>query len=77
VSLVEHVVLSTTLCFPPTPHFHAILCLCVVLTVLSTLYPTFRNAGTIVPNGQLWAGNPAVYIRDVSEDEIAGFTKVL
>jgi hypothetical protein len=29
-----------------------------------------------VPNGQLWAGNPAVYIRDVSEDEIAGFTKV-
>jgi hypothetical protein len=38
--------------------------------------PATFNAGTIVPNGQLWAGNPAVYIRDVSEDEIAGFTKV-
>jgi carbonic anhydrase/acetyltransferase-like protein (isoleucine patch superfamily) len=32
--------------------------------------------GTAVPSGQLWAGNPAVYIRDLSEEEIAGFEKV-
>lgn len=24
---------------------------------------------TIVPDGQLWAGNPAVYIRDVTDEE--------
>eukprot|EP00597_Dinobryon_sp_UTEXLB2267_P003264 CAMPEP_0170080246 /NCGR_PEP_ID=MMETSP0019_2-20121128/16434_1 /TAXON_ID=98059 /ORGANISM="Dinobryon sp., Strain UTEXLB2267" /LENGTH=228 /DNA_ID=CAMNT_0010294125 /DNA_START=6 /DNA_END=692 /DNA_ORIENTATION=- len=31
--------------------------------------------GTAVPSGQLWAGNPAVYIRDLSEEEIAGLEK--
>jgi carbonic anhydrase/acetyltransferase-like protein (isoleucine patch superfamily) len=31
---------------------------------------------TIVPSGQLWAGNPAVYIRDVKEEEIMAFEKV-
>lgn len=31
---------------------------------------------TIVPSGQLWAGNPAVYIRDVKDEEIMAFEKV-
>ena len=33
--------------------------------------------GTLVPSGQLWAGNPAVYVRDVSEEELASFGKVV
>ena len=33
--------------------------------------------GTVVPKGQLWAGNPAVFIRDVDEEEIAAQKKVL
>lgn len=32
--------------------------------------------GTLVPAKQLWAGNPAKYIRDVTEDEIAHIEKV-
>ena len=32
--------------------------------------------GTFIPSGQFWAGNPAKYIRDVGEDEMAGFEKV-
>jgi carbonic anhydrase/acetyltransferase-like protein (isoleucine patch superfamily) len=32
--------------------------------------------GTVVPSGQLWAGNPAVYIRDLAEEEISAFGKV-
>ncbi|OQR84644.1 hypothetical protein ACHHYP_13114 [Achlya hypogyna] len=38
-------------------------------------------AGTVVPpgrripSGQLWAGSPAQYVRDVTEDEIADLTK--
>ena len=31
---------------------------------------------THVPSGQLWAGNPAKYVRDVTEDEVAMFKKV-
>lgn len=27
---------------------------------------------TVVPSGQLWAGNPAKYIRDLTEDEVSG-----
>ena len=29
--------------------------------------------GTIVPSGQLWAGNPAAYVRDLSNDEKKSF----
>ena len=32
---------------------------------------------TVIPSGQLWAGNPAKYIRDVSEAEVANFQKVI
>lgn len=32
--------------------------------------------GTLVPQGQLWAGNPAVYIRDIRSEEIDSFDKV-
>ena len=31
--------------------------------------------GRVVPCGQMWAGNPARYVRDVSEDEKAAFQK--
>jgi gamma-carbonic anhydrase len=31
---------------------------------------------TIIPNNQLWAGNPAKFIRDVTDEEIAGLEKV-
>lgn len=31
--------------------------------------------GTLVPSGQLWAGNPAVYIRAVSEEEVSSSEK--
>ena len=27
-------------------------------------------AGTLIPAGQFWAGNPAIYQRDVSEEEV-------
>jgi gamma-carbonic anhydrase len=32
--------------------------------------------GTFIKTGELWAGNPAAFVRKVSEDEIAGFVKV-
>ena len=32
---------------------------------------------THVPAGQLWAGNPAKYVRDVTEDEIKFLEKVM
>jgi len=31
--------------------------------------------GTLVPAGQFWAGNPAKYVRDVAEEEMAKFEK--
>lgn len=31
--------------------------------------------GTAVPSGQLWAGNPAKFIRNVTPEEIKGFEK--
>ncbi len=31
---------------------------------------------TVVPSGQLWAGNPAVYIRDLNHDEMESLQKV-
>jgi carbonic anhydrase/acetyltransferase-like protein (isoleucine patch superfamily) len=31
---------------------------------------------TVVPSKQLWAGNPAAYVRDVTEEEMAHFAKV-
>ncbi len=30
----------------------------------------------VVPSGQLWAGNPAKYIRDLSDEEKAAINKV-
>jgi gamma-carbonic anhydrase len=33
------------------------------------------TAGTLVPKGQLWAGNPAKFVRDLSEEELAFFKK--
>ena len=33
--------------------------------------------GTLVPSGQLWAGNPAKFIRDLSEEEIGDMEKVI
>jgi len=34
------------------------------------------HVGTLIPDKQLWAGNPATYIRDVTEDEMKGLIKV-
>lgn len=31
--------------------------------------------GRRVPSGQLWAGNPAKYVRDISDDEVADILK--
>lgn len=33
------------------------------------------TAGTLVPKGQMWAGNPAKYVRDLDEDEQKFFKK--
>lgn len=32
---------------------------------------------TFIPSGQLWAGNPAKYIRDLTDDEKKKVKKVL
>lgn len=32
--------------------------------------------GTLIPSKQLWAGNPAIYIRDVTDEEVEGLAKV-
>ena len=32
--------------------------------------------GTVIPAQQLWAGNPAVFVRNVTDDEMAGLIKV-
>jgi len=32
-------------------------------------------AGTRIPSGQHWQGNPAAYVRDVTEDDIADMKK--
>ena len=31
--------------------------------------------GRRIPTGQVWGGNPAVYVRDVQEDEMVGIQK--
>ena len=37
----------------------------------SVLAPgTVLPPGRLVPSGQLWAGNPARYVRDLSKDEV-------
>jgi len=36
----------------------------------------YLSIGTLVPNKQLWAGNPATYIRDVTEAEMKGLIEV-
>ncbi len=30
------------------------------------------QAGRRIPSGQLWAGNPAAYVRDLTEEDIEG-----
>ena len=38
----------------------------------SVLAPgTVLPPGRLVPSGQLWAGNPARYVRDLSKDEVS------
>lgn len=32
--------------------------------------------GTLIPSKQLWAGNPAKYVRDVTDEETSGLIKV-
>lgn len=32
--------------------------------------------GTLIPSKQLWAGNPAAYVRDLSDDEAEGLKSV-
>eukprot|EP00501_MAST-03F_sp_TOSAG23-6_P001453 GSMAST32.ASY1.ANO1.1510.1 assembled CDS len=36
---------------------------------------TVLNAGHRIPSGQLWEGNPATYVRDLTGDEIEGIEK--
>lgn len=31
--------------------------------------------GTLIPSGQLWAGNPAKYVRDLTDEEVHAFEK--
>ena len=33
-------------------------------------------AGTFIPSGQLWAGSPAKYVRDLTEEDIASIKQV-
>ncbi|CAH0477969.1 unnamed protein product [Peronospora belbahrii] len=42
---------------------------------LSSLLAVLCPPGRRVPAGQLWAGNPANYVRDLSDDEVADITK--
>ena len=35
------------------------------------------EAGRRIPSGQLWAGNPAAYVRDITEDDIADAIKTV
>lgn len=38
----------------------------------SVLAPgTVLPPGRLIPSGQLWAGNPAHYVRDLSKDEVS------
>ena len=38
----------------------------------SVLAPgTVLPPGRLVPSGQLWAGNPARYVRDLTKDEVS------
>lgn len=34
------------------------------------------SAGTLIPSGQMWGGNPAKFIRNLTEDEKANMEKV-
>ena len=34
------------------------------------------TSGTLIPSGQMWAGNPAKYVRDVTEAEKEGLKEV-
>ena len=43
----------------------------------SVLAPgTVLPPGRLVPSGQLWAGNPARYVRDLSKDEVSHLSPV-
>jgi len=42
----------------------------------SVLQPgTVLPPGKLVPSGQLWGGNPAAYVRDLTHDEVGGAVK--
>lgn len=44
----------------------------------SVLAPgTVLPPGRLVPSGQLWAGNPAKYVRDLTKDEVRAFVSLL
>jgi len=44
----------------------------------SVLAPgTVLPPGRLVPSGQLWAGNPARYVRDLSKDEVSHISSQL
>jgi gamma-carbonic anhydrase len=48
-----------------------------VLEIQSKLAPgSVLAPDTLVPAGQLWAGNPAVYIRHLEDDEKDALKKV-
>lgn len=47
-------------------------CICVLMYSI----PFDLCSGTIVPSNQLWAGNPAVYIREITDEECAGIKNV-
>lgn len=54
----------------------AVLCRCILLegSVVegqSVLAPgSLLPPGRLVPRGQLWAGNPARFVRDLTKDEV-------
>ena len=35
---------------------------------------TVVTPGRLIPSGQLWAGNPARYVRDLTKDEVSQFS---
>eukprot|EP00803_Ostreobium_quekettii_P000590 evm.model.scf_882.8 EVM.evm.TU.scf_882.8 scf_882:46563-49065(+) len=48
----------------------------VVQTHSQLLPGTVLPPGRLVPSGQLWAGNPARYVRDLTDDEVAAINNV-
>ena len=38
---------------------------------------TVLPPGRLIPSGQLWAGNPAKYVRDLTKDEVRALLSLL